>query len=398
MSYGKPNFMLRSKDIDPAELVDKVPYVGANQNVDIIDFGMSADFVDLNNPSVQSYDVGQLAWDTPEGTATFTTEVTTSFGLYQFNVHIGQQDFFLGVASAILESESIAAVYTLTAQGERPVVSYVDIDVTQNCIVGILMNSADAGEAAYVQTFGMVFNINTISFNVGDILYALTDDSGGLTTTPTNVYLGTVVTKSKAGSIFLNPKVFYNFIQFSDFKFSENYDNKSRVLYNRNFFYWEDRTESYTETNNGVLVTGTLSATITYAYRIVGGTLSQGDILRVRWRLGKTVNTANTTMAIFVNTTASLSGATAMGIVSNANGGFSQMKRDFALKSTGTECYPVTLTANTDDSTAGNAPATQTIDWTQSQYIIFSLQNNAIGDSSQGQFFNLAYERGRSLG
>jgi len=103
-------------------------------------------------------------------------------------------------------------------------------------------------------------------------------------------------------------------------------------------------------------------------------------------------------MAIFVNTSASLSGATAMGIVSNANGGFSQMKRDFSLKSTGTVCYPVTLTANTDDSTAANAPATQTIDWTQSQYIIFSLQNNAIGDSSQGQFFNLAYERGRIVG
>jgi hypothetical protein len=401
MSYGKPQFSLKSKDIDPAELVDKVPYVGATQNVDIIDFGMSADFVDLNNPSIQSYGEGRIAWDTPEGTATFTTVVdSTSYGAQDFNVHIGQQDFFLGTTGGTILSNQ--AVYVIGARetnlGElRPDISMIFPDVQFDCIVGLAVNSAVDDENVYVQTYGMYFNINTLAYSVGDPIYALTDGSGDLTITPTNVYIGTVVSKAKAGSIFLNPKVFYAFSQFSDVysDFSGDPKTKANIVYKKDTFTWRAKIRSITETTTGTTVTGTLSATITSSLVIDANTVQVNDIIRVRWRLGKSINTANTTMAIFINTTNSLSGATAMGIVSNANGGFSQMKRDFSIKGATTECYPVTLTANTDDSTATNLPATPTIDWTVDQYVIFSLQNSVITDSGAGQYFNISFERGK---
>ena len=253
MSYGKPNFMLRSKDIDPAELANLVPYVGANQNVNLGELGMSADFVDLNNPSIAGYGEGQLAWDTPEGTATFTTVVTsTTYGEQNFNVHIGQQDFFVGISTfdtgSILTGVAVQATLAGVVSEYRLLVSPVSQQTQQNCIVGLVKNQAVDDDTIYVQTYGMFFNINTLAWNVGDPLYALTDGIGSLTnvlpTTPLVpvIFIGTVVVKAneKTGSVFLSPKVFYSFSQFSDV-YLPDVMNGDNLYYDRDNLRWTSK-------------------------------------------------------------------------------------------------------------------------------------------------------------
>jgi hypothetical protein len=186
-----------------------VPYVGATENFDLGEFGMSAGFFKLDTtPTNTPTDQGTFYWDEDDNTVDIV--------LNGYIMKIGE-DLFYPVknqtGSSIAKGTNVRFAGTVGASGRLLITPYLaDGTFATSRYMGVTAETIDDGEDGKVLWFGRIRGINTNAFNEGDILYASTTVAGGFQTTlpvaPNNVVeVCAVVTKSvNQGVIFVRPQ------------------------------------------------------------------------------------------------------------------------------------------------------------------------------------------------
>jgi hypothetical protein len=143
---------------------------------------------------------------------------------------------------------------------------------------------------------------------------------------------------------------------------------------------------------DGTLVSGTSANSATYTQLISGGTMGNGSIIRVNYRIRTTINAA-TTIRFYVNTTPDLSGSPILCGQWNNNGATSflvnSILRTLVVKnaSNATEVY---TTAGLVASDIGlyNGISTLNINWANDQYFVFAVQNPAsLTQTARGSYY-----------
>jgi len=140
----------------------------------------------------------------------------------------------------------------------------------------------------------------------------------------------------------------------------------------------------YISTTDTSAVTGSTSLTLIRSQLIPAGTFQTGDIITIRHRLRKTGTAGLMTAGIYVNTISSLTGASQLGIYTSSGitNPYVQMKREFFIKTaTNTESVWTNTSLPIDDVTTTQAAVATNINWAIDQYIIFTSQAGAAGDS-----------------
>jgi len=140
----------------------------------------------------------------------------------------------------------------------------------------------------------------------------------------------------------------------------------------------------YINITDSAAITGTTGATYIRSQLIPANTFAVGDVIRIRQRGRKTGTAGVTTMGIYINTVDTFAGSTIIGAYTTtaATHLWVQMKRDFYIKSaTVTEGMTASGTAPVDEISFLTAATNTNINWAVDQYIIFTVNPNAAGDS-----------------
>ena len=146
----------------------------------------------------------------------------------------------------------------------------------------------------------------------------------------------------------------------------------------------------YKSTTDGTSITGVASEQISASQLIPANTFAVGDIIRISWRTRKTGTASGSTFKLYINTTASLTGAIQLGLLSIAGSTnlTNQMQRNLAIKSaTNTEAFS---NVNVSDDFTFTSPAviSANVNWAVDQYIIFMTQiTTATADTVRTSFY-----------
>lgn len=145
-------------------------------------------------------------------------------------------------------------------------------------------------------------------------------------------------------------------------------------------------------TSDGTNVTGTTADTLTTSLLIPANTFTTGDILRIN-NFNEFTGTAGTkTIRIYINTSASLSGATILGtsVVAGTTTRSIGMDRNLVIKSaTSTKTHFATVASYTNSTGTTGATSNINIDWTTDKYIIISIQLGNSADSGFNSFLSI---------
>lgn len=138
------------------------------------------------------------------------------------------------------------------------------------------------------------------------------------------------------------------------------------------------------DTTDSAAHTGTLSNTLITSYLIPANTFSAGDWFQ-QYLFTEKVGTAGTnTISTYVNTSASLSGATQLTLLTNAAANLNwRLARWNSIKSA-TETVLVLPTASVTgrDTPSNNSYTVSNIDWTVDQYFIIAFQLSSVADTA----------------
>jgi len=186
-----------------------VPYVGATENFDLGEFGMSAGFLKLDTtPTNTPTDQGTMYWDEDDNTVDII--------LNGYIMKVGE-DLFYPVknqtGSSIPKGTNVGFAGTLGMSGRLLITPYLANGANPTSrYMGVTAETIADGEDGKVLWFGRIRGINTNAFNEGDILYASTSSAGAFQTTlpvaPNNIVeVAAVVNKSSTqGVIFVRPQ------------------------------------------------------------------------------------------------------------------------------------------------------------------------------------------------
>lgn len=139
--------------------------------------------------------------------------------------------------------------------------------------------------------------------------------------------------------------------------------------------------------------TGNTNNTLVYSKLISANVVGAGDCIQISTKFTKPSGSAvNPTVRIYVNTTASLSGATLLAtyLTNNLNGRFFLVERTANVDGATTNFISSTSGALTDSATLSvNAPSEISIDWTINQYFIVAIQLGNNADSTTLRMVNV---------
>ncbi len=190
------------------EDIGAVPYTGATQNVDLGEFGLSTGFISLdttptNTPTTQ----GTVFWD--------IDNETISIILNGYIMIVGEDQFYPvknQTGSNIPKGTAVRFAGTVGMSGRLLIAPFIaDGSVPSSFFMGVTAENINDGEDGKVLWFGRIREIDTDSFEEGDVLYASTTVPGGFQTTvpqaPNNiVQIAAVISKSTTvGTIFVRP-------------------------------------------------------------------------------------------------------------------------------------------------------------------------------------------------
>ena len=145
-------------------------------------------------------------------------------------------------------------------------------------------------------------------------------------------------------------------------------------------------------TTDGTNVTGVTADTLTYSGLIPANSVSVGDILRFFSFNEYTGTTSNRRARAYINTSASLSGATLLASTPNATGTTRTISFDryLGVKSSSVTRVHSATALEYDGTTNGvNVWTTANIDWTIDQYFIISIQLANATDAGLSSFIIL---------
>jgi len=186
-----------------------VPYVGATENFDLGEFGLSAGFLKLDTtPTNTPTDQGTMYWDEDDNTVDII--------LNGYIMKVGE-DLFYPVknqtGSSIPKGTNVGFAGTLGSSGRLLITPYLANGANPTSrYMGVTAETIANGADGKVLWFGRIRGINTNAFNEGDILYASTTSAGAFQTTlpvaPNNIVeVAAVINKSTTnGIIFVRPQ------------------------------------------------------------------------------------------------------------------------------------------------------------------------------------------------
>ena len=208
---------------------------GSLFNTDIISY---PDYIAFDTtPENTSATVGTISWD--DGESLLKTQISTNTA-----VELGQTAVALSYNAELTTLNKGEVVYLYGAQGQRPAVkrAYNTSDDTSATTFGIVAESIAAGQTGFIITKGIIQNINTNSYNEGDILW-LDSTPGQATNTkvyaPYNsVFVGVVLKKnSSAGRIFVNIQNGYEMEELHNV-YAQNPSNNDILVYTSASTMW----------------------------------------------------------------------------------------------------------------------------------------------------------------
>jgi len=203
------NNILRKRT--PAEsLLDigAVPYTGANQNVNLGEFGLSSGHIKLDTtPTNIPTDQGTIFWD--------EDDKTVAAILNGHSMKIGEDQFYPvtnQTGASIPKGTAVGFAGTLGMSGRLLTAPFLaNGSMPSTFFMGVTAETIANGGEGKVLNFGRIRGIDTNSFNEGDVLYVSTTVPGGFQTTvpqaPNNIIqVAAVIAKSATvGTIFVRP-------------------------------------------------------------------------------------------------------------------------------------------------------------------------------------------------
>jgi hypothetical protein len=396
------------------DLSGYVPYTGATADVDLGIHKLSADAVEFSLTPTNSPGSGQIAYVGNTGALAYNmngSNVTSQ---------IGQTMHALVNNADSVTINKGQAVYLFGASGNKASVKLANNtgDATSAKTFGLAAEDITSGQNGFICVQGVLDGLNTGAYNAGDTLY-LGATAGSLTATkpyaPNHlVYIGVVEKANNGnGQIYIRVQNGYELDEIHDVDLITtppvNKDILTYVTGSPNL--WKNQSLSsilggttsqyvrgdgslatfptvptiFKSTTDSAGLTGTTNQ-IAMSQLITGNTFTVGDIIKVQFRARKTGTTNAVSLRLYVNTTNSLTGATALALYTVNN--FGQFERRLIVKSaTNTETFITTVSVASDNATVINAASTTNIDWTVNQYLIFAIQQTTAGDTTTGSMY-----------
>ncbi len=121
-----------------------------------------------------------------------------------------------------------AVVYIDSATAGFPNVFNADAsDETKSAIVGVATHSIEMATNGYITNFGVVHDVNTSGFSIGDVLYLSATTPGAFTNTqpaaPNHILkVALTLTSSASGDIFVYPDIYNNADASSLFRYADS--------------------------------------------------------------------------------------------------------------------------------------------------------------------------------
>ena len=150
----------------------------------------------------------------------------------------------------------------------------------------------------------------------------------------------------------------------------------------------------YKDLNNQTAVTGNTNNNKVVSVLIPANTITAGNIIEIKARVGKTGGAGITTLRVYSNTADSIVSPAPTLLITAATATIAQtfigIDRTAIVKSATNTQTAQANASITSDAVAGNATLTNSnIDWTVNQYIIFALQNGANADSTVLSYYQI---------
>ena len=312
-------------------------------------------------------------------------------------------------------------VYAFGATGDRMTVKLANntSEATSSKTIGLVFSTSIApNQKGYIITQGVLDGINTNAYTAGDTLY-VGNSAGALTNVkpyaPNHYTRIGIVERANVGNgqiyVFVQNGAELEELADVDIITTTPVNNDLLTYVTGSPNLWKNRslgtilggaTSQYVRgdgslasfptvptifksTTDSAGLTGTTNQ-IAMSQLITGNTFTVGDIIKVQFRARKTGTTNAVSLRLYVNTTNSLTGATALALYTVNN--FGQFERRLVVKSaTNTETFITTVSVASDNATVINPASTTNIDWTVNQYLIFAIQQTTAGDTTTGSMY-----------
>jgi hypothetical protein len=190
--------------------INAVPYTGATKNVNLGEYGISAGYFKYDTtPTNIPQDQGITYWDIDDNTVSIIMNGTI--------LKVGEDQYYPvknQTGSLIPKGTNVRFAGTVGNSGRLLIAPFIaNGTFPSSYYMGITSEDIANGEDGKVMWFGRIRDINTNSYNEGDILYVSTTVAGGFQTTlpvaPNNIIqVAAVITKSiNQGTIFVRPQI-----------------------------------------------------------------------------------------------------------------------------------------------------------------------------------------------
>jgi hypothetical protein len=213
-SYVNSNFYPLNSNpagyLTSSSITGLVPYTGANNNVNLGEFGIRTGYVQYdttptNTPTTQ----GTTYWDVDDNTLAIIMN-----GAIQ---KVGEDTFYPvknQTGSSIPKGTAVRFAGTLGASGRLLIAPFIANGTYPSItFMGVTAENIADGADGKVYWFGRIRGIDTSGYSEGDVLYASSTVAGGFTTTPpqapNNIISVCAVITSHAtnGVIFVRPQI-----------------------------------------------------------------------------------------------------------------------------------------------------------------------------------------------
>jgi hypothetical protein len=320
-------------------------------------------------------------------------------------------------------------VYAFGATGDRMTVKLANntSEATSAKTIGLVFSSSiGPNQKGYIITQGVIDGLNTNAYTAGDTLY-VGNTAGALTNVkpyaPNHYTRIGIVERANAG----NGQI-YVFVQNgAELEELSDVDIVTVTPVNNDFLVyttgtnnlWKNRSLGnvlggstsqyvrgngtlatfplliYKDLNNQTAVTGNTNNNKVVSVLIPANTITVGNIIEFKARLGKTGAAGLMTLRIYANTADSIVSPAPSLLISSATSNINQtyqaIDRNAIVKSaTNTQTLQSIATSVQNDAVVTQASLTASnIDWTVNQYLIFAIQNGAAGDSTVLSYYEI---------
>lgn len=373
-------------------------------NLDIVDL----DKLDFNTGTTDTASEGQLVWNNTDG--------TLDLGLKGGSVILKSGiDLVARVVNKVTPNTTLTkaayqAVRISGAQGQRLAVSLAQANNDNNSAdtIGLVTETIATNQEGFIITVGQLEDINTTgslqgeTWVDGDVLYLSPTTAGQITnvkpTAPQHIVIIGYVEYAHAnhGKIYVKVMNGWELGELHDVAYPTTLANGEILQYNSSNTRWENtvpKIQVLAQASPNTTHTGTTNNTLVYSKLITANKVGTGDGLQIATKFTKPAGSvANPTVRLYINTAASLSGATLLATyaTTNLNGRFFLVERTANVDGATTNFLTTTSGALTDSaSLATTAPSDVSIDWTVNQYIIVAIQLGNAADSTSLRLVNV---------